>query len=99
MPSCRGFVDRKSGNAFEQGHCVGIVEGILYMGVNLTEFKFSNDPLPLWANLRCVDMPNGVTGAQAVRVVIAYIDARPARTHEKFRELALEALRTAWPCR
>jgi hypothetical protein len=29
MPSCRVFVDRKPGGAFEQGHCSGIIEGIL----------------------------------------------------------------------
>jgi hypothetical protein len=33
-----------------------------------------------------------------VRVVVAYIEARPARVHEDFRNLALEALREAWPC-
>src|SRR5258708_9926592 len=31
--------------------------------------------------------------------IIAYIEARPTRMHESFNDLALEALRTAWPCR
>jgi Rap1a immunity proteins len=44
-------------------------------------------------------MPKGVTAEQSVRVVVAYIDARPARMHESFKSLALEALRAAWPCR
>jgi hypothetical protein len=35
---------------------------------------------------------------QQVKVVISYIEARPARMHEPFRDLALEALRAAWPC-
>jgi Rap1a immunity proteins len=43
--------------------------------------------------------PKGVTTGQAARVVAAYIDARPARMHENFKLLALEALRTAWPCK
>src|SRR5262245_3262642 len=43
--------------------------------------------------------PNGSTLGQAVRVVAAYIDARPARSHEDFSTLALEALKDAWPCR
>jgi hypothetical protein len=34
-----------------------------------------------------------------VRVVIAYIEARPSRMHENFDLLALEALRTTWPCK
>jgi hypothetical protein len=43
--------------------------------------------------------PQAVTNVQALQVVIAYIDARPARLHESFYALALEALRNAWPCR
>jgi hypothetical protein len=41
--------------------------------------------------------PPGVTGSQIGRVVVQYIDARPASMHEDFRELALEALKAAWP--
>jgi hypothetical protein len=40
-----------------------------------------------------------VTRTQAVRVVIQYIDARPARMHGDFRVLTLEALKAAWPCK
>jgi len=43
--------------------------------------------------------PKGVTLGQMIRVVVRYIDARPARQHESFNGLALEALRAAWPCR
>jgi hypothetical protein len=43
--------------------------------------------------------PLQATADQAVRVVAAYIDARPARLHENFYLLAQEALRAAWPCR
>jgi hypothetical protein len=43
--------------------------------------------------------PPNVTRGQAVRVVVKYIDDRPQRLHEDFRELALEALRAAWPCK
>jgi hypothetical protein len=41
----------------------------------------------------------GVTHDQVVRVVIAYIDARPARLNEDFMELATEAMVAAWPCK
>jgi hypothetical protein len=30
--------------------------------------------------------------------VVKYIDDRPARMHENFKVLAIEALRAAWPC-
>jgi hypothetical protein len=47
-----------------------------------------------------VCMPEGqTTVAQQVRIVAAYIDARPNRLHEDFRVLALEALKDAWPCK
>jgi hypothetical protein len=38
------------------------------------------------------------TNMQGVRIVLQYIDARPARLHENFNKLAAEALRQAWPC-
>ena len=34
-----------------------------------------------------------------IRVVVEYIDDQPARLHEQFFVLALEALRAAWPCK
>ncbi len=43
-------------------------------------------------------LPAGATRGQIVRVVVQYIDVRPARMHEDFRKLALEALRAVWPC-
>jgi len=43
--------------------------------------------------------PQQVTLDQAVRVVVAYIDGRPAQLHEPFDILAAEAMRSAWPCR
>jgi hypothetical protein len=42
--------------------------------------------------------PDSVTTGQVVRVLVQYIDARPARMHEDFRKLALEAMKAAWPC-
>jgi Rap1a immunity proteins len=43
-------------------------------------------------------VPPTATQKQAVSVVVQYIDTRPARTHEDFRKLALEAFKAAWPC-
>ena len=39
------------------------------------------------------------TNYQTARVVVQYIDQQPARLHEDFIDLALEALRRAWPCK
>ena len=43
--------------------------------------------------------PEGATNTQGLRIVVAFIEARPQDAHRKFDELALEALRKAWPCR
>jgi Rap1a immunity proteins len=42
--------------------------------------------------------PDGWTLQQSVRVIVKYIEDRPARMHEPFVRLAGEALRAAWPC-
>lgn len=42
--------------------------------------------------------PKGVIRMQRVKVVVAYIDKSPARLHESFYLLALEAMMSAWPC-
>ena len=44
-------------------------------------------------------IPSAVNVSQSVLVVVQYIDARPARMHEAFEVLALEALQQAWPCK
>jgi len=43
--------------------------------------------------------PDVYTTGQALRVVVLYIEGKPARLHEDFMALALEALRAAWPCK
>jgi Rap1a immunity proteins len=43
-------------------------------------------------------IPAAVTVGVLARIVVRYIDDRPSRLDEDFRELALEALRHAWPC-
>ncbi len=42
--------------------------------------------------------PQNVTKYQAMSVVIRYIESQPARQHESFFALTIEALRQAWPC-
>jgi hypothetical protein len=41
--------------------------------------------------------PEG-TAEQTARVIVQYIDSRPARMHEDFISLAIEAMKAAWPC-
>jgi Ssp1 endopeptidase immunity protein Rap1a len=46
----------------------------------------------------CVNLPPNETVEQVMRVVIAYMEARPALMGENFFKLALEAVRETWPC-
>jgi hypothetical protein len=46
-----------------------------------------------------VCVPDGVTLAQGKRVVVRYVSARPQRMDEYFEDLAIEAIRDAWPCK
>jgi hypothetical protein len=41
--------------------------------------------------------PDNATRGQATRVVVQYLDQHPA--NENFEDLAVEAMRNAWPCK
>jgi hypothetical protein len=43
-------------------------------------------------------VPAGTTSQQATSTVVQYIDGQPARIHEDFNSLAVEALQANWPC-
>jgi Rap1a immunity proteins len=105
MPGCRNFGDHKLPDEnFREGFCVGIVHGLIYSGIRVKTFleRDSDSTGRLLGTLRrseCIAAPDEATLGQQVGVVVSYIEARPERMHESFRQLALEALRTAWPCR
>ena len=89
MPACRDAALRdlaangeSHGDYFTMGFCLGIINGINYMGT-----------------LYGICSPNGVTPQQATRVVVQYIDERPSRMHENFKQLALEAMQAGFPCK
>lgn len=42
--------------------------------------------------------PSEATVGQMIRVVVRYIELRPARLHENFMILARDAMREVWPC-
>jgi hypothetical protein len=72
-------------SAFDLGICTGLLEGLVYMSGYMPP-----DQRPCYAK--------NVTAVQIVRVILAYIERRPQRMHEDFRELTIEALHDAWPC-
>jgi hypothetical protein len=100
LPGCQEFVVRNGAISARSGLCGGVVRGIVYMGKDQSLLQLDYSSLQsavVW--VYCLDVPYKVTVAQAVRVVVSYIEARPARMHEPFNDLALEALREAWPCK
>jgi hypothetical protein len=94
MPHCRNFLTIEHSSDPLVPYCVGMVRGIVFTGSILRDLVNAED-----RRLPCIDPPSGSTYGQSVRVVVTYIDARPARMHEHFGVLALEALRAAWPCK
>ena len=76
MPGCRDFI---SSNSLTPAY--PFVQGFC-AGVIQGLIYDSHD----------ICLPSGVEKGQAVRIVVQYIDSQPARLHENFNALALEAL-------
>jgi Rap1a immunity proteins len=68
---------------FLSGRCVGAVEVI--------------DDLGSGTKLFCP--PEATNNLERVRVIVAYIEARPERMKDGFGLLANEAMAKAWPCK
>jgi hypothetical protein len=85
LPRCKRYLvdGPPGGHTFWEGVCAGSIVALAFVGRNLS---------------RPFCIPDRATNEQQMRIVTAYIEARPARMHEDFRQLALEALREAWPC-
>jgi Ssp1 endopeptidase immunity protein Rap1a len=95
LPGCKLYiaVPAVGTQPFEQGQCSGLVSGTVRLAAIMnTIFNHGDFGAP------CVNFPERVTNWQFVAVVVHFIEARPARMHEDFQQLALEALRDAWPC-
>jgi hypothetical protein len=96
LPACKLYlsvVDRHGAvsqseipHLMDAGECLGAVYAMLTVSHTLAE------PLKFCP-------PVDFDAEQGVRSVVAYIENRPERAREDFTMLALEALRSAWPCR
>lgn len=88
MPACREWVMATKGSPLREssllrGLCIGTLDGIFYVDKGMCPPSKGNSKINL---------------GQIGRVVVQYIDNHPATMHEDFKKLALEAMRTAWPC-
>jgi hypothetical protein len=89
LPACQRYIARSNSNSLNtlrEGLCAGLIEGLFYLAHLLPPERRS-----------CA--PESVTTGQVLRVAVAYIERRPQRMHENFKELALDAFHDAWPCR
>ncbi len=68
---------------FLGGRCVGAVEVLDALSHDTKAF--------------CA--PEATNNLERVRIIVAYIEARPERMKEDFRLLANEAMAKAWPCK
>jgi Rap1a immunity proteins len=88
LPGCKAFANpQSSDDPLGQGYCAGTVSGIAFI---IKDGGYPN---------ACAHIPQGVTTGQEVQVVVRYMEQRPNRLHESFKELVAEALASGWPCR
>jgi hypothetical protein len=89
MPGCRDAASlitfSNAGESEEQASLMGLCAGIV-IGLSFNGQAYG------------VCVPAGTTAQQATSVVVQYIDGQPARIHETFNRLAVDALRANWPC-
>jgi hypothetical protein len=86
LPGCKAMLREKNISDPDHHFRMGHCAGIL---TALTHFT------RLFGACR----PDNVTAGQVIRVVVTYIERQPERWHEDFRDLALAAMRSAWPCK
>jgi Ssp1 endopeptidase immunity protein Rap1a len=95
LPACQLYlsvIDRHGSvtqselsHLMDAGECLGAVYAMLAVSHTLAE------PLKFCP-------PVEFEAEQGVRVVVAYIEKKPERGREDFTTVALEALRSKWPC-
>jgi hypothetical protein len=91
ISGCKGLISVAEGSQyttdiFGTGMCTGLLRGLALAAV------FAEKD-------RVFCQPASVSTGQAARVLVAYLEARPARLHEEVAVLAMEAFTAAWPCR
>src|SRR5262249_49519223 len=89
MPGCRDAASvitfSKAGESKEEASLMGFCAGIV-VGLSFNGQAYG------------ICLPAGTTAQLATSIVVQYIDGQPARVHEGFNRLAVDALRANWPC-
>jgi hypothetical protein len=86
LPHCQALVRGDIPNiGVFAGHCAGAISALVYVGEVLPDQDRFCPPL-------------NTTAGQHQRVVVTYLERNPQLLHQDFRDLALKAMREAWPC-
>jgi hypothetical protein len=91
LPYCKAAIsekraeDLKAWDAAAVGRCEGLIEALRWVGSSIEG-----------SNRFCPPEPSPI--GQSLRVVILYMEQHPEQLHLDFKELALRALKQAWPC-
>jgi hypothetical protein len=86
MLGCRAYVYEDNAN-FYAGVCVGAVSALLHLSY-----------VPQLRPSLHICAPADATFGQAARIVTKFIEDHPERQSETFSDLAVLAMRSAWPC-
>ena len=92
LPYCKLTAEQASARAIQAlllGQCQGVVETIS----QLHRARLVKD------RALCADIPDSVTNAQLVQIVVRYGEAHPDEAHKPFWMFVLGAMRNAWPCK
>jgi hypothetical protein len=90
LPYCKAGLSGRQLSPSEQlraGICAGEIIALMYVGPQMLRPDIAFCP------------PTGVTGQQAVKVVVHDLDEHPEQLHADFLALAVVALHQAWPCK
>jgi hypothetical protein len=86
LPACKAVVATGKATTSHEGACLGVIDAVLILSNRLPrDQKF------------CA--PSSFLSSQVTRIVVKYLEDHPARLHELFPNLVLEAIRNAWPCK
>ena len=80
---CKNTIDGEA--RFSDGVCMGLIKG------------FADGYSGSGAKSYCI--PNKATNSQIQKVVVKYLDNHPARLHEWYGKLVLDAIKEAFPCK
>jgi hypothetical protein len=86
LPHCKELVQDDTATTPMSGLCAGMITTLFWSQ------KALGEPLKFCA-------PRGITRGQSRQVVLRYLESHPERLHLDIRQLAVDAMREAWPCK